>query len=111
MPVKIYACTCGGSENTARQILKSAKVADWLKVPVTKGKNRVAAEMEKLPQFVRNSAQFKALKGMLTHKSRFVVFLGYSTAHEAVIWADVASGKFSEKLDGQAIVEKYYKLP
>lgn len=111
MPLKVYACTCGGSENTARQILKTAKIADWLKVPVVKGKNKVAADMEKLPEFVKNSAQYKALRGLLTHKSKFVVFFGYSTEHQAVIWADVAGGRLSGKIDGQIIAEKYYKLP
>ena len=94
MPIKVYVCTCGGSENTARQLLKASKVKDWLKTPI-----------------VKESAQFKALKALLSHKSRFVVFLGYSTAHQAVIWADVAGGRLSEKLDGQAIAEKYYNLP
>lgn len=111
MPIKVYVCTCGGSENTARQLLKASNVKDWLNTPIVKGKNRVAADMEKLPAFVKESAQFKALKALLTHKSRFVVFLGYSTAHQAVIWADVAGGRLSEKLDGQAIAEKYYNLP
>jgi len=111
MPLKVYTCTCGGAENTARQLLKAAKGVKWLEVPVVKGKNKVAAELEKLPEFVKNSPQFKALKAMIGHKSKFVVFLGYSTEHQAVIWADVASGKLSEKLDGQMIAEKYHNLP
>lgn len=111
MPLKVYVCTCGGSENTARQLLKAAKNVPWLQVPIIKGKNKTAAELEKLPQFVKDSAEFKALKAMLIHKSKFVIFLGYSTEHQAVIWADVASGKMKEKLDGQTIAEKYYAIP
>lgn len=111
MPLNVYVCTCGGSENTARQLLKASKNVPWLEVPIVKGKKATLAAFEKLPDFVKNSAEVKALNGMLGHKSKFVIFLGYSTPNQAVIWADVASGKMKEKLDGQMIAERYFKEP
>ena len=111
MPLKIYICTCGGSENTARQILKTSKNVPWLEVPIIKGKKATLAALDKLPDFVKNSSELKALKGMLGHKSKFVIFLGYSTQYEAVIWADVASGRMKEKVDSQLIAERYYSEP
>lgn len=110
MPLKIFACTCGNSTNLARRTLKQAKNVPWLEFPITRGKKLVMKEMEELPDFVKNSAEYKALKAMLGHKSKFVVFFGYSTETQAVIWADVASGKLQEKLDGQLIAEKYYDI-
>lgn len=111
MPLKIYICTCGGSENTARQLLKTSKNVPWLEVPIIKGKKATLAAFDKLPDFVKESADLKALRGMLSHKSKFVIFLGYSTPNKAVIWADVASGKMKEKLDAQMIAERYYNEP
>lgn len=111
MPLKVYVCTCGGSENTARQILKSCKNVPWLQVPIVKGKKASLAALEKLPDFVKSSSEYKALISMLGHKSKFVIFLGYSTPHEAVIWADVASGRMKEKVDGQLIAERYFSEP
>lgn len=109
MPLKILACTCGNSANLARNVLKAVKGMPWLEFPVTRGKKKVLDEIETLPDFVKNSEQVRALKAMLTHKSKFVVFLGYSTPKQAVIWTDVASGKIKEKLDGQLIAERYYR--
>lgn len=111
MPLKVYVCTCGGSENSARQLLKAAKNVPWLEVPIVKGKKATLDAFDKLPDFVKESADLKALRGMLNHKSKFVIFLGYSTPNQAVIWADVASGKMKEKLDGQMIAERYFSEP
>ena len=111
MPLKVYVCTCGGSENSARQLLKAAKNVPWLEVPIVKGKKAALDAFDKLPDFVKESADLKALRGMLNHKSKFVIFLGYSTPNQAVIWADVASGKMKEKLDGQMIAERYFSEP
>lgn len=111
MPLKVYVCTCGGSENTARQILKTSKNVPWLQVPIVKGKKATLSELEKLPEFVKKSSEYKSLIGLLGHKSKFVIFLGYSTEHEAVIWSDVASGRMKEKVDGQLIAERYYHEP
>lgn len=111
MPLKILTCTCGNSSNLARNTLKQVKNVPWLEVPIVKGKKETIKELDALPDFVKNSAEVKAFRAMLTHKSKFVVFLGYSTASKAVIWADVASGKIKEKLDAQLIVEKYYSEP
>lgn len=111
MPLKVYVCTCGGSENSARQLLKAAKNVPWLEVPIVKGKKATLDAFDKLPDFVKESADLKALRGMLSHKSKFVIFLGYSTPNQAVIWADVASGKMKEKLDGQMIAERYFSEP
>ena len=111
MPLKILACTCGNSANLARNTLKKIKGFPWLEFPVTRGKQKVIKELEAMPDFVKASEQYRALRAMLTHKSKFVVFFGYSTENQAVIWADVASGKLQEKIDAELIAEKYEKLP
>lgn len=111
MPLKIYACTCGNSSNLARNVLKKVKDMQWLEFPVVRGKKEVEKDMNSLPDFVKNSPEYKALKSMLSHKSKFVVFFGYSTKFQAVIWTDVASGKIEDKTDAQLIAEKYYNIP
>lgn len=111
MPLKIYACTCGNSANLARNALKNVKGIKWLEFPVIRGKKLVLKDMESLPDFVKNSAEYKAFKATLSHKSKFVVFLGYSTEYQAVIWSDIAGGKTKEKIDAQLIAEKYWNIP
>lgn len=111
MPLKILTCTCGNSSNLARNALKGAKNVPWLEVPIVRGKKETLKVLDSLPEFVQNSPEVKALRATLAHKSKFVVFLGYSTPNEAVIWTDVASGKIKDKLRGQMIAERYYSEP
>lgn len=81
------ACQCGSSDSLVRTRLERYGYADFLKVPIIKGKEKSLAKLNTLPQF----DEIQMLKNHLKNASRWAVVIGYND--NICRWVDLANGK------------------
>lgn len=108
MSIMLLTCDCGGAEPLARSVLKSAGVQDWLKTPIARGRQKATEWINSLPENLRNTQECQALLYSLKGRGKFSVVVGFTTGEFK--WADVGSGKISEKLDGEVIAKHYENM-
>lgn len=106
--IRLLTCDCGGAEPLARSVLRSAGVNDWLKTPISRGRQNAMDWLVTLPDNLKALPEYGALVLSLKGRGRFSVVVGY-TANEFK-WADVGSGKMSDKLDGEVLAKHFEKL-
>lgn len=106
--IRILICDCSGSEPLARSVLKSAGVEDWLKAPIERGRQRSVSWLESLPDQLKQTPEYGALQLSLKGRGRFSIIVGYT--NDVFKWADVGSGKLSDKLDGEVLAKRFEKL-
>lgn len=81
------ACQCGSSDSLIRTRLERYKYADFLRVPIVKGKEKSLSKLNTLPQF----SELQLLRNHISNASKFAVVIGYDD--ETCRWVDLANGK------------------
>lgn len=106
--IRLLTCDCGGAEPLARSVLKSAGIEDWLKTPISRGRQNALDWLASLPEELQKTPEYGALMLSMKGRGRFSVVVGYSK--DEFKWADVGSGKINEKLDGEVIAKHFENM-
>lgn len=103
--ILVLTCTCGGAERLARKVLKRAGYANWLNIPIYKGKEKSKSALSSIPNEYLLNSRTCSLGSYIDNKSKYVVVFGYGDG--IVRWSDVASGGVKEQIDVDIIVDKF----
>ena len=106
--IQLLVCDCGGAEPLARSVLKSAGVENWLKTPIERGRQRAVNWLENLPDQLKSTPEYGALRLFLKGRGKFSVVVGFTT--NEFKWADVGNGRINEKMDGEIIARHFEKI-
>lgn len=98
-------CNCSGSETQVRSVFKKKGLANWLEIPVFKGRDGIPVMFNYLPPEVREADCIQALARSLKNRSSYAVIIGYD--ENGVRWSDVRNGDLASRLDAEIIVEQF----
>lgn len=101
MSLVCVTCNCGSSDKLIRRKLKLSGYADWLRIPVHKGKDASLSALGVVPQ----TLEVSALRAYITSHSRFAVVLGVSG--DTTRWADIASPSPKESIEAELIIKHF----
>ena len=99
--LKVIACYCGSSDSLVRNFLKSINYADWLDIPISKGKEKSLAVTNQLPP----SNEKEMLKSLLKSSSKWAIIIGYNE-HE-IKWSDIAHNGPKARIEAEALVRHF----
>ena len=85
--IACVACQCGSSASLIRTRLERYGYADFLRVPIVKGKEKSLSKLNTLPQ----SDEIQMLRTHIQNASKFAVVIGYD--NDKCKWTDLANGK------------------
>ena len=85
--IACVACQCGSSDSLIRTKLERYGYADFLRVPIVKGKEKSLSKLNTLPQF----EELQLLRNHIKNASKFAVVIGYDD--NRCKWVDLANGK------------------
>lgn len=85
--IACVACQCGSSDSLIRTKLERYGYADFLRVPIVKGKEKSLSKLNTLPQFDAISL----LRNHIGNSSKYAVVIGFDD--EDCRWVDLANGK------------------
>lgn len=85
--IACVACQCGSSDSLIRTKLERYGYADFLRVPIIKGKEKSLSKLNTLPQF----EELQLLRNHIKNASKFAVVIGYDD--NRCKWVDLANGK------------------
>lgn len=85
--IACVACQCGSSDSLIRTRLERYGYADFLRVPIIKGKEKSLSKLNTLPQF----EEVEILRNHINSASKWAVVIGYDD--QRCKWTDLANGK------------------
>lgn len=85
--IACVACQCGSSDSLIRTRLERYGYADFLRVPIVKGKEKSLSKLNTLPQ----CEEIQMLRNHIQNASKFAVVIGYDNSK--CKWTDLANGK------------------
>ena len=85
--IACVACQCGSSDSLIRTRLERYGYADFLRVPIVKGKEKSLSKLNTLPQ----CDEIQMLRTHIQNASKFAVVIGYDNGK--CKWTDLANGK------------------
>lgn len=85
--IACVACQCGSSDSLIRTKLERYGYADFLRVPIIKGKEKSLSKLNTLPQF----EEIEILRNHINAASKWAVVIGYDD--QKCKWTDLANGK------------------
>lgn len=101
MSLVAVACTCNSSESLVRKHLRLNNCADFLRVPVVRGKDKSLSLLTTLPQHEK----LHDLRRYIEANSKFAIIIGYNDTQMG--WADVASADPKHLIEVGVIVEHF----
>ena len=101
----IFACQCATSELKARRVLRDAKVKNYLGVRCYLGKNSINIGLEYMPEDVKSSVEWRALKELINSKSSYSVIVGWDQSN--LRWSDIYDGRIESVVPGEQIAEYF----
>lgn len=102
--IKVISCHCGSSDSLARNFLKSINYADWLSIPIHKGKDKSLAVLNTLPP----TPEKDMLRSFLKDASKWVVIIGYND--QAMKWSDIAHNGPKSRIEAEFVVKNFSDL-
>lgn len=99
--IVVVTCQCGSVEQKARGFLKKVGYADWLTIPIHKGKEKTKSAIQYIPKF----PEIDMLYNFLENASKYVVILGYDD--KGCRWSDIAHGGLKAEIDAEYIVKMF----
>lgn len=103
--ILVLACDCGSATPLARRVLQDGGVADWLTIPIHKGKEHSLHMLETLPQPLHTLLAYRALADHIASASSFTVIVGYDD--ETFYWSDVHTNAPIEVMEAHAILKRF----
>lgn len=100
-----FICTCSNAETLARGVFKKAGVRDYMSVPVYRGKEKLRALMNSLPEGARRSLGAQTLVDFVRERGSFVLIIGYT--EDNLVWANAKRSSAKEQLDAEIIASRY----
>ena len=97
----VLTCQCGSVEQKARGFLKRVGYADWMNIPIHKGKERSRKALQYVPRF----PEVDMLNSFLDRASKWVVILGYDS--DSCRWSDIAHGGLKADVDAELVVKQF----
>lgn len=101
----IFACQCATSELKARRVLRDAGIKNYLGVRCYLGKKSIGIGLENMPDAVKGTTDYRALKDLIETKSGYSVIVGWDT--EKMRWSDIYDGKIESVVPGEQIAEYF----
>lgn len=100
--IACVACQCGSSDSLIRTKLERYGYADFLRVPIVKGKEKSFSKLNTLPQF----EELQLLRNHIKNASKFAVVIGYDD--NRCKWVDLANGKaIINNVDLELIIQHF----
>lgn len=103
--ILFLACQCGSAEPLARGVAQEAGLANWLTLPVHKGKEHALTVLSYFPEPFKHLLSFRALEDHISKGGTFVVVVGYD--EEYFYWVDLHSNTPSDRLDAIGILKRF----
>lgn len=105
MSLKILGCECSGVEGTARDVLAGSGIANWMNVPLHKGKDHCKTVLDRFPTPFHSLVAYRALLDHIENNAAYAVILGYDD--EFFFWEDVGSKAPIEVVRAQEIAKRF----
>ena len=99
--IVVVTCQCGSVEQRARGFLKKVGYADWLNIPIHKGKEKARKVLQYIPQF----PEVEMLNNFLDNAGKYVVILGYDK--NECRWSDISRGGLKSEVDAEYVVKQF----
>ena len=97
----IISCQCGSSDSLIRGFLKSVGYADWLSIPINKGKEASISAINNLPP----APEKDMLKSFLNGVSKWAVIIGYNDT--MMRWSDIAHNGAKSRIEAEFVVKTF----
>ncbi len=101
MSLVVITCQCGSVEQKARGFLKKVGYADWLTIPIHKGKEKSRKAIQYIPKF----PEIEMLNNFLDNAGKYVVILGYDS--NGCKWSDITHGGLKAEIDAEYVVKMF----
>lgn len=101
----IFACQCATSELKARRVLMDAKIKNYLGVRCYTGKTSINIGLENMPEEVKKSTHWLALRELVNSKSTYSVIAGWD--QNQMRWSDIYDGRIESVVPGEKIAEHF----
>lgn len=101
----ILACQCATSELKARRVLRNVGIKNYLGVRCYLGKISIGIGLENMPEAVRNSTEWRALKDLINSKSSYSVIVGWD--QNQMKWSDIYDGRIESVVPAEKIIEYF----
>lgn len=101
----ILVCQCASSELKARRVLKDAGIKNYLGVRCYLGKTNINIGLDNMPDNIKNTSEWRALKEMINTKSSYSVIVGWDS--DKMRWSNIYTGKIEDVVPGEQIAEYF----
>ena len=102
--IACVACQCGSSDSLIRTRLERYGYADFLRIPIIKGKEKSLSKLNTLHQ----SDEIQMLRNHINASSKFAVVIGYDD--QRCKWTDLANGiALMNNVDLELIISHFAK--
>lgn len=99
MAIAVITCNCGSTTERARRFLERAGYADWLSIPILKGKEQSKKALVSIPRY----PEVEMLDNYLQNASKWVVIIGWN--ENGCRWADIAHNANKSEVEARLIVK------
>lgn len=103
----IFVCQCASGELKARRVLKEAGVKNYLGIKCYIGKENIYFGMDKMPESIRNTTEWKSMRRLIGDKSSYAVVAGWDDSNFR--WSDIYDGRIESIVPGKKIAEYFAK--
>lgn len=101
----IFACQCATSELKARRVLKNANIKNYLGVRCYTGKTAITIALENMPEAVKKTTDWRAVKELINTKSGYSVIVGWD--EEKMRWSDIYDERIESVVPGEKIAQYF----
>lgn len=99
--IAVITCLCGGSESLVRNFLHSAGYEDWMKIPVTQGKEKSLSVLNQLPP----TPEKDMLRNFLKNSSKWAIIIGYTD--DQMRWSDIAHSGAKSRIEAEYVIKSF----
>lgn len=103
--LKFLSCACSSAEPLLRGLLQEANFADWLYVPLHKGREHCLSVLDGFPAPFQALLAFQALVKFIEEHSSYAIVLGYDDT--TFYWVDISRNAPKEKAEARAVLERF----
>lgn len=103
--IALFCCQCATSELKARRVLRDAGIKNYLGVRCYLGKTSINIGLENMPEAVKKSTEWRALKELISSKASYSVIAGWDS--ENMRWSDIYDGRIESVVPGEQIAEYF----
>lgn len=103
--LKILTCECSSVESLARGLLQEAEIANWMEVPIHKGKEHCLNILSHYPESHQATLEYRALADFIPEASSYVIVVGADETR--FYWENFADNAPIERARARAIAKEF----